>query len=750
MKRFILFVATLLILISNLQGQWQVLNEGVKGSIITIDFINKNIGWIAGSDGLLLKTQDGGQMWKAIPLDKNWYIKKLDFVNESVGWAIGNDYFTYSEPLATIAKTFDGGQTWSTLASWPNSQLNLMQVMNADVVYAVGSQHNPYSFSNDVKIFKTINGGVNWLERTPRNISAYPESIWFFNSQVGLVTGTFHPSDTTQNAFVWSTHNGGMTWEETIIPEFPGISDFQFIDDSTAYFLAREKAGSILCKTTDRFKSWSIIYQDTSWISSFYYLGNNHFCVNNSTSFSGSFGPSAYYISKSMDGGRTWEQKLAAGAWGLNQMFFINDQIGFSVGGGTILKTIDGGETWSVEKFSYSFENVCFTDRMKGFAGGGWLYIHLIGGGDMFVTEDGGKTWQPNLIIDSKIESCVFVNVSLGFALSRVIGVGSWLLKTVDGGENWIEIKIPNYFEGKDVYFKNAQIGWAVGHHEGLAIVATMDGGENWQLAWHKEISEGRNYLNSITFVNDSTGWAVGDCGTIVKYTTQSQWREQTAITDLPLNKVFFIDENKGFVAGGHLYEDFHSCFFKTIDGGESWIEIPKVPYLIHDIYFYDQQHGWAVGTDSSYAGVILATEDGGDHWAVQLDSLIGPLNSLSHRDGFLWAVGDYGLVLRTGLTTAVKDDDDQHFPSEFKLAQNYPNPFNASTAISYQLSADSQVEMSIFNLLGQRVATLVSAKQSVGSYKMEWDGVDFSSGVYFCRMESGDFVKVIKLALVK
>ena len=100
-----------------------------------------------------------------------------------------------------------------------------------------------------------------------------------------------------------------------------------------------------------------------------------------------------------------------------------------------------------------------------------------------------------------------------------------------------------------------------------------------------------------------------------------------------------------------------------------------------------------------------------------------------------------------------------------YKLEQNYPNPFNPATAISYQLSAFSQVDVSIYNPLGQKVAALVSEKQPAGQYSVVWDATGFSAGVYFCRMEAGDpstsspnksgqagqrFVKVIKLALVK
>jgi len=88
--------------------------------------------------------------------------------------------------------------------------------------------------------------------------------------------------------------------------------------------------------------------------------------------------------------------------------------------------------------------------------------------------------------------------------------------------------------------------------------------------------------------------------------------------------------------------------------------------------------------------------------------------------------------------------------PTEYRLEQNYPNPFNPSTSISYQLSAASFVDLSIYNSLGQKAATLVSGKQAAGYYKVVWDASGFSAGVYFCRLEAGEFVKVIKLALVR
>lgn len=85
-----------------------------------------------------------------------------------------------------------------------------------------------------------------------------------------------------------------------------------------------------------------------------------------------------------------------------------------------------------------------------------------------------------------------------------------------------------------------------------------------------------------------------------------------------------------------------------------------------------------------------------------------------------------------------------------FALRQNYPNPFNPITVISYQLPVSGSVELFIYNILGQKVATLVSKKQPAGIYKMEWDASALSSGVYFYKLSSSDFTSVKKMLLVK
>jgi hypothetical protein len=93
--------------------------------------------------------------------------------------------------------------------------------------------------------------------------------------------------------------------------------------------------------------------------------------------------------------------------------------------------------------------------------------------------------------------------------------------------------------------------------------------------------------------------------------------------------------------------------------------------------------------------------------------------------------------------------------PSQFDLSQNYPNPFNPTTNIKYQLAADTKVSLVVYDMLGQKVASIVNGVQEAGYYTVQWNGMnDFgqkvSSGVYIFRLVAGDFVSVKKMNLLK
>jgi hypothetical protein len=100
-------------------------------------------------------------------------------------------------------------------------------------------------------------------------------------------------------------------------------------------------------------------------------------------------------------------------------------------------------------------------------------------------------------------------------------------------------------------------------------------------------------------------------------------------------------------------------------------------------------------------------------------------------------------------------DGDGPIVPESYSLGQNFPNPFNPSTTFSYSIRKPGHVQLNIYNILGQNVRTLVNEHQDAANYTKVWDGRDdngnvVASGVYFYRIESGDFTDIKKMVLMK
>jgi hypothetical protein len=88
--------------------------------------------------------------------------------------------------------------------------------------------------------------------------------------------------------------------------------------------------------------------------------------------------------------------------------------------------------------------------------------------------------------------------------------------------------------------------------------------------------------------------------------------------------------------------------------------------------------------------------------------------------------------------------------PTRFSLNQNFPNPFNPSTTIRYGLPARSHVSLTVFNTLGQQISVLQDGEQEAGYNEAQFNATNLSSGVYFYRIQAGDFVQTKRLLLLR
>ncbi len=119
--------------------------------------------------------------------------------------------------------------------------------------------------------------------------------------------------------------------------------------------------------------------------------------------------------------------------------------------------------------------------------------------------------------------------------------------------------------------------------------------------------------------------------------------------------------------------------------------------------------------------------------------------------------IGTWGglAVFNEGGVILSAEKNKENIPASFILSQNYPNPFNPTTTISYTLPLDEKretkdIKLIVFDVLGKEVATLVNKQQPIGNYKVTFNASKLPSGIYFYRLQSGNFVETKKLVLIK
>jgi hypothetical protein len=109
----------------------------------------------------------------------------------------------------------------------------------------------------------------------------------------------------------------------------------------------------------------------------------------------------------------------------------------------------------------------------------------------------------------------------------------------------------------------------------------------------------------------------------------------------------------------------------------------------------------------------------------------------------------NYVFGQKFGLTTDIETDE-ENIPNTFSLMQNYPNPFNPSTKIKFSILHSQFTTLKVFDILGREVRTLVNEVKQPGTYEVEFNASDLSSGIYFYSIKAGEFSAVKKLMLIK
>jgi len=397
------------------------------------------------------------------------------------------------------------------------------------------------------------------------------------------------------------------------------------------------------------------------------------------------------------------------------------------------------------------FEDVYFTD-----ANTGWINTY----NKIYKTTDGGISWT--LMYDQP-----GYNRSLGFFDSNTGLVGTLdssraLSRTSNGGLNWT--LITNFPNPKPmgvcgISIVNGNTAYMCGTYYSTGrVYKTSDKGVSWTLAFN-DTSLARTLIDCYFWTADS-GIAVGgystnnnfEAGNAVVIKTANggtSWQRvhKTTRTGEWCWKIHFINRQVGYVS----IEKFANPTFilKTVNGGNNWQEIslPSTITNLEGIGFLNENTGWVGGWGSNYSFPNYQTTNGGANW--HLAGWGYNVNRFRFlNDTLAYSVGDR--VYKYSRETVGINLISSEIPSSFQLHQNYPNPFNPVTVIRYSLIENRFVTLKVYDVLGNEIAILVNEKQNARSYSVDFDGSNFSSGIYFYKLETEDLIETKRMILLK
>ena len=301
-----------------------------------------------------------------------------------------------------------------------------------------------------------------------------------------------------------------------------------------------------------------------------------------------------------------------------------------------------------------------------------------------------------------------------------------------------------------------------------IVFSVLFSGAISAQSSWILQPSPlGNQVLGKIQFVSASEGWiSVGNGKLLHTVNSGNNW---TVVSPEPIDSLFswsdpaqsmsFINPSTGWIVRtkGNFNQWNGAVAYKTTNGGNSWTYITNTGltsgHNCKAVFFINANTGWigtkADGTQTSY---ILYTNNGGADWTWQthssLDYSIFSIHFFDANNGGL--VEDYGGIYHTTNGGVHVNNISTEIPTFYSLSQNYPNPFNPSTSIEFDVVQSADVKISVFDIYGKEINVLVNERLQAGRYKTEWNGTGHSSGVYFYRMQSGNFLQTKQMILLK
>lgn len=577
-------------------------------------------GWAGGRSDVLFRTDDGGRSWHRVMLDlpvSQYSLNSIHFASDASAGIASWTPSAYAREKVAVRKTNDGGRTWRRVAlSAAATEIYDTFISPDGRLWALVNTHGPTDPPPDIALMTSSNGGESWaIERRLK-----PGLVWgrpTFESAPGgelvVVTVARQPMLSMDSGQRWRDYRNDFfdAYVAAVSPGGPTVFAVKSADRSPVWKMTLDAREWVPVSLPKEISTVSDVFTRdgrTIWLS----------------------GPSGTLL-RSVDGGQSWNVLSEAPPWAgvpLHQIVASPDGRRLWVGGavGTFLYSEDAGQNWSGQTLVAGVSTVFRTVSFQADSGHGWL------AGDEGVilrTIDGGRTWirgnTPRMVPAPSILALAF---SADGARGLAVGDDGLILRSVDGGESWrrIQTRIP----GRSPRF------WNTGLASITSIHLTADG------------------LQGVAFVENGVVLETSDGGETWDVSESSPPDAGTGFTHISATALHG-GGNQGCIAGGIVYRGLAT--YCTTDGRRTWAASEFVPsrtgMVIAVAFDASGQRGLAALSEAPYpeARSWARTFDGGRRWYLVTENVLPrSIHSVTYGAGdgnAFWSVGDHGLLVR-------------------------------------------------------------------------------------------------------
>jgi photosystem II stability/assembly factor-like uncharacterized protein len=616
-----------------------------------------------------------------------------------------------------LYKTTNGGGTWVASSNGITNKSLLSVVinpLNPNVMYAGTSLILPAAGPS--QIYKSFDAGANWVvfsnglpTLTTSGDPVRCLSISTFDTSV-IAAGLFR-NDTLGGLFV--TTNSGNNWVRRYTPFDSANTLIRSLairlGTSDEIAVGMDHGTSVtrrgVWRSTDKGMTWTTL--NTGLMSASYPVRALAYRVaDDYTLFAGAASTTLpgrgifEYTWNQTFPTRTWSEQTSGLTTALYSVSAVDNNIAWISGAsGKVLRTTNSGALW---------------------------------------TSVGG-----NIPTTAALYNIFGLNANVAIVLTSPSAGGSvTIYKTSNGGTNWATVytlTAAGAF-GDALWMTDANNAYYYGDPVGgnWHLLKSTNGGDNWT-TWATVATTAAGWNNGMFFLGNSV-WFGGN-SSFMMYSSNLgvNWSQQT--TPTANSYVIWFNNFLNGLSG-------NVSLFQTTNGGLNWATLTSpITTNVSGVCGIGQEW-WACPQTTS----VHYTSNNGTAWSTAYTAPAGNFYHLSRaRNGYVvWGVRSNGGIARFGgpLTGIIPVENQT--PTSYNLSQNYPNPFNPVTKINFDIPKQGLVTLKIYDVLGRLVTTLVDEVKNAGSYSVDFNAEKLSSGTYFYKLESGDFVTTKKMTLIK